>query len=319
MGFLSQELHGLQFLKSIGFLKGFVVMSTSQPIIIALPSGRIQDAIVDLLKGAGIGLNFGHDKRSLFPSSSPAECGFQFIVLRPQDATGMLERGDICAAFLGADMVEEYQVEKYGSVQLDTGLSTVKLAAAVPHDRLQAIKESLQRGETVRVATKYPRCTTNWAKSRDFAVDIFPVCGSVEAFTRLGYDMIVDVVDSGQTLAANSLEIIESIKDTSTCLAVGHACKDEARLQSLLYSLKAVLRARGRFLLDVNVESSKREAVLAVLEPEALSSVNEVPAANGSITFHLAVRRERLFDAIRRAREAGATGELVQPVLFLGD
>lgn len=291
-------------------------MSVAKPLTIALPTGRILDPVVELFRDAGIRLNFGHDKRSLTPSGGPE--GFRFLVLRPEDSAGLIERGIVDAAFIGADVYEELGAKKYAERLLDTGLSPVKLCAAAAQERLEEVRQALNEKQPLRAATKYPQCTKNWAVDRLHTLDTFPVRGSVEAFARLGFDFIVDVVDSGQTLTANSLSVLEEISTSTTCLFGTAAAAEDSRLSELLYSLESVLRARGRLLLDMNVSSSNRARVLDILSTEALESVNEVPAANGSSTLHLAVRRERLYEVIRRARAAGATNELVTPVLLLG-
>lgn len=293
---------------------------------IALTSGRIRDAVSGLLNKAGLELDFGPGGKSLRPRP---RCGEQieFAVVRSKDAATLLQQGTFDAAFLGADILAEVGAEAETKTLLDTGADRVKLVLAVRDvDRDETVRAlNGEQSRPFKIATKYPNLVRAWLGTQPQLrnVEIVPVEGSVEVFAHIIEGAIVDVAASGDTLRLNGLTPVLTLQDSST-LFVANRRRFEIptvrdALDFLAFSLRGVIEAGKRQTLSLNVALEKEKAVAAILETEAMRSVNRVPTASGSsVTLTIAVLAERKYAVLRAALAAGATDPVIQGIDFLG-
>lgn len=294
----------------------------SNQLHVALPDGRVLKSVANLLERGGIGLHFGHDELMLLPRVSGIERVI-FYVLRPRDAAELLRQEKLDAAFIGSDLLVEAGAVNDVTCLIDTQLHPVRLCFAAPHSSADAVQQAVTNKRAMTVATKYPVRVREWAESlRYSALTVFPVGGKVEAFAGRFTDAIVDIVDSGRTLAANGLKELETIGSSTTQFVCRNGIvpgSDKAALvERIRYSLEAVLRAQGRALLRINVDEAHRHDVEQILRPYALESVNRLEGTNGTSTLQIACGRDKLNALITAARAAGGSGEAVEPVEWLG-
>jgi len=226
---------------------------------LALPKGRMEQAVLALLADAGIRVTFG--RRGYRPSLSLA--GFETKILKPQNIVEMLHVGSRDIGFAGADWVAELSAELVEL--LDTGLDPVAVVAAAAPEFADG---GLERAPFV-VASEYQRLTRAWLERRGLRATFVHSYGATEVFPPEDADCIVDNMATGETLKANGLVTVDELMRSSTRLyahpsALEQPAKRE-RIETLVLLLRSVLDARERVMLEVNVSAECLEAVIEVL------------------------------------------------------
>ena len=204
---------------------------------IALPKGRLFDQSIGLLSRVGIRIadEPTNSRRLMFTDRDDK---YEFIQLKPVDIPVYVESGAIDAGVVGSDIIRELESDVYEPLDLQIGKCKLSLAAPV------GIELSFDRH--LSIATKYPRTSDRFFKSRGAHVQIVRIEGSVEIAPLLGLaDAIVDLVETGRTLHENGLRIIEDIAQVSAKIIVNRtAMKTKARrINTLLSKLDAVIYA----------------------------------------------------------------------------
>ncbi len=234
---------------------------TESPLLrLALPKGRMYDGVVRLLADAGIGIHIG--ARGYRPTLSLP--GVETKLLKPQNIAEMLEIGSRDVGFAGADWVSELNLDLVEL--LDTGLDPVRLVAAAPRELLVA---GVLPARHLVVASEYERISKAWIARLGLDARFVRSFGATEVFPPEDADCIVDNTATGATLVANDLEIVDELMRSSTRLyANARALEDPAKrsaIEDLVLVLRAVLEARRRVMIEVNVSAERLEAVCAAL------------------------------------------------------
>ena len=190
-----------------------------QMLNIALPKGRLGDEAYNVLSAAGYSCEgLEEDSRKLIFEN--AELGLRYFWAKPSDVG------------VGKDCLMEQAPDVYEL--LDLGIGNCKLAVA-------ARKGFVDDGRSVlRVATKYVNCTRAYYESVGRDIDIIKLNGSIELAPVLGLsDVIADIVQTGQTLKENGLEVIEDIEPISARLIANKANYEfkRERIQKLVNAL----------------------------------------------------------------------------------
>ncbi|MEW5975860.1 MAG: ATP phosphoribosyltransferase [Acidobacteriota bacterium] len=187
-------------------------------ITVALSKGRIFDESLALLKNAEIEIPVEDlNSRKLVVSDSGRR--FQFFMVKPVDVPTYVEYGVADVGIAGKDVLLESNSDVHQPLDLKIG--RCQLVVAGPK---KTARQDYRELSAVRIATKYPRVTTEHFTQRGVPVEIITLSGSVELAPVLGLsDRIVDLVSSGRTLAENGLEIIEPICEISSRLVVNRA------------------------------------------------------------------------------------------------
>jgi ATP phosphoribosyltransferase len=230
------------------------------PLRLALPKGRMQDEVFRLLADAGIRLRA--DARGYRPQVSVP--GIEAKLLKPQNIIEMLHAGTRDLGFAGADWVAELDGEL--TELLDTGFDPVRLVAAAPEDLL--VDGALPR-RPLRVASEYRRLTLAWIERRGLDAQFVRSYGATEVFPPEDADLIVDNTATGSTLDANRLTVVDELLRSSTRLfAHPRTLEDRgkrAKIEAIVMLLSAVLEARRRVMLEVNVTAESLERLAAML------------------------------------------------------
>ena len=165
---------------------------------IALPKGRLGEQVYGMFEKAGFDCpDILSDTRKLFFENK--EKGVRFFWVKPSDVAVYVGRGAADLGVAGSDVLLEHQPDVYEL--LDLGLGVCRMMVAAPKDFRD------NDDITLRVATKFPNIASRYyaGKSRD--IDIIELHGSIELAPLLGLsDVIVDIVETGNTLKANGLE-----------------------------------------------------------------------------------------------------------------
>lgn len=279
--------------------------STPSPVHLALPKGRLQKGIFDLLGEAGVRVHIG--ARGYRPSLSMP--GFETKLLKPQNVVEMLGAGSRDVGFAGADWVAEKDVELVEL--LDTGLDPVRLVAAAPSG---LIENGEPRPGPLRVASEYAALTRGWMERRGIEGSFLRTYGATEVFPPEDADVIVDNMATGLTLAANGLVVFDEVLRSSTRLYANQAALDDvdkrARIEDLTLLLKSVIEARGRAMIELNVSPQDLDSVVAVLPCMRQPTVSGLHGDSG-YAVRAAVLRSELPRLVPALKASGATDLVV--------
>lgn len=213
---------------------------------IGVPSkGRLSELAAQLLADAG--LSFRRSERSLFAKCKdmPVEITF----LRTDDIPVLTAEGAIDLGITGADLVAESGAELVH--RLDLGVGSCRLAMCVADD--SPVTDPRQLAGK-RIATSFPRITRRWLAERGVDAHFVELSGSVEVMIALGVaDAIVDLVETGSTLAANRLRVLDEIGRYETVLVQNRRIRDPALADRIVRRLEGIVIARSWSLLEYNV------------------------------------------------------------------
>jgi ATP phosphoribosyltransferase len=217
---------------------------------IGVPSkGRLAELAAQLLADAG--LSFRRTDRSLFArcKDMPIEVTF----LRTDDIPVLVAEGAIGLGITGADLVAESGAEVVH--RIDLGVGSCRLALCVPDD--SAIDDPRQLAGR-RVATSFPRITKEWLAERGVEAHLVALSGSVEVMIALGVaDAIVDLVETGSTLAANRLQVLDEIGRYETVLVQDPNISHPELADRIVRRLEGIVIARSWSLLEYNVPRAR--------------------------------------------------------------
>jgi ATP phosphoribosyltransferase len=206
----------------------------SSPLTVALPKGRVLRAVAPLLSRAGIDIgDLLADDRTLMRESLPA--GLRFLLLKPDDVPTYVEYGAADLGVCGRDVLMERTADLYQPLDLQVGVC--RMVVAGPKGRAAP-------AGVPRVATKYPRIAAEHFARRGVQADIVYVQGSVELAPIVGLaDLIVDLVETGVTLAQNGLEVIEDVARVSSVLVANRAAYKlrQEQMKPLVEALRKAL------------------------------------------------------------------------------
>ena len=275
---------------------------------LALPKGRMQDAVIVLLADAGIRVT--PTARGYRPAVSLPDC--EAKILKHQNIVEMLEFGSRDVGFAGADWVEELGVEVMEL--LDTGLDPVSVVAAAPRGLFDRLDEV---GRPLVIASEYETLTKAWIAQRGLDAEFVQSFGATEVFPPEDADVIVDNTATGSTLRANDLEIVDTVITSSTRLyaspqAMENAVKRE-RIEDLRLLLGSVLDARRRVMVEVSAPEDRLEEVVSLLPCMREATVAPL-FGNSGYAVKAAVLRDELPKIIPAIKAAGGSDVVVTSI-----
>lgn len=275
------------------------------PIHLAVPKGRIEAGVSALLSDAGIRLRSG--PRGYRPVTSVE--GFEVKLLKPQNIVEMLAAGSRDIGFAGADWVAEKSAELIEL--LDTGLDPVRVVAAAPESLLV---DGVLPVRHLVVASELERIAGQWIADRGLDATLVRSYGATEVFPPEDADVIVDISATGETLTANGLVVVDELMRSSTRLyasrnAVSSPAKKEA-IDGLVLSLRSVLEARTRAMVELNVAPEDVEQVIGVLPSMREPTIATLHGSSG-LAVKAAVPRSDLPGLIPLLKSRGATDIVV--------
>lgn len=179
-------------------------------ITIALAKGRLGKQADKILKKIGLGDSIDLDSRKLIFKDEKNK--IDYIYVKPSDVVTYVEKGVADLGIVGKDVILENDTDIYEI--LDLGFGKCKFSIA-------SIKGQniYKKDDTLKVATKYPEISKKYFKEKQQKIEIIKLNGSVELapLVKLS-DVIVDLVETGDTLKANGLEVIEDMFNISARL-----------------------------------------------------------------------------------------------------
>lgn len=208
-------------------------------LTIALAKGRLAKQTLALLEQTGITCEEMKDKETRKLIFTNEEAGLRFFLSKTSDVPTYVEYGAADIGVVGSDTILE-EGRKVLEV-LDLGLGRCDMCVAGP----ASARELLKKNQVIRVASKYPGIAKDYFYNRRHqTVEIIKLNGSVELAPIVGLsEVIVDIVETGSTLRANGLEVLEKICPLSTRVIVNEASMklERERITGLIKDLKKAL------------------------------------------------------------------------------
>lgn len=176
---------------------------SSELLTVAMPKGRIFEEAVGLLREAGYDLPPEFDDSRKLIIEAPAS-GMQFILAKPMDVPTYVEHGVADVGVAGKDVMIEEERDVYEVLDLKISACYMAVAALPSY--------SADRDVAPKVASKYPKLTSDYFREQGEQVEIIKLNGSIELAPIVGLaDRIVDIVSTGQTLKENGLVELETM------------------------------------------------------------------------------------------------------------
>jgi len=269
---------------------------------IGVPSkGRLSELAGDLLREAGI--SFRRQDRSLF--ARVRELPLEVTFLRTDDIPTLCAEGAIDLGITGSDLVAESAADVQTRLALGVGHCRLAVCVPAPSDMRTAADLNGKR-----IATSFPTVTRAFLAEHDATAHLVDLTGSVEVMIALGVaDAIVDLVDTGSTLAANNLRVLEEIGAYETVL-IQHATTPHGELcDRITRRLEGVVIARTYSLLEYNVPGAKLHQAEAITPGFNSPTVNQLEDENW-MSVRAMVRRKEVIEVMERLEALGATAIL---------
>ena len=280
---------------------------------IAVPKGSLQEATFNLLKKAG--WDFRADERSYNPSTDDPE--LEATMLRAQEIPRYVEAGVLDAGITGHDNVCECEVDVHEVCELIYSKSTTrpyKWVLAVPTGSPIKGPKDL---EGKRIATELVNVTKRYLEQHGVNAQVEFSWGATEVKVPDLVDAIVEGTETGSTLKAHGLTIIDTLlASTARLIANKQSWKDEwkrHKIESMALLLQAALTAEGLVGLKMNVPCDKLDSVLAELP--ALKNPTLSPLADQKwVAAEIIVEENKVRELIPKLKRAGASGIVEYPL-----
>jgi len=272
---------------------------------LGVPSkGRLRDECLGLLSAAGFPTGMLHGAGSI-----AAVEGLALIEMRPRDAAAALAAGQLDAAFLATDIVAEHGVEQLPTLAL--GFSRSELVVASRDDDG---RRGIADLEGAVVATHLPEVTTRFFAEKGVGVRVVAMGGSLEGVCVAGLaDAIVDLRETGTSLAMNRLRVLEVLRRCEALLVRRAALDEEedrrqAALDDLVLRLEAVLTARRHRYVMLHVPPARLDDLRRVFPGLASPTVLPLTGRDDLVAVHFVVGQTELWARLGDLRALGATG-----------
>jgi len=265
---------------------------------IGIPSkGRLAEISMQLLLEAG--LRFRRQDRSLF--ARVKEMPIDITFLRTDDIPVLCAEGAIDQGITGGDLVAESGASL--EQRLALGMGSCRLAVCVPESgKLEHPKDLAG----CRIATSFPHVTEEYLAKHGAEAHIVELTGSVEVMITLGIaDAIVDLVETGSTLAANRLRILDEIGSYETVLVQNPETKHTAMADRVVRRLEGVVIARAYSMLDYNIPAEKLAEAERITPGYNSPTVNRLEDQNW-YSVRAMVRRGDVIGIMEQLEQLGA-------------
>ncbi len=280
---------------------------------IVLPKGSLQETTFKLFKNAGYTIKLL--ERSYVPAIDDPE--LEGLVIRAQEMARYVEDGILDMGITGYDWVLEQDAKVIELVRLrygKVGFRGVKWVVAVPSDSTIKTLEDL-KGK--KIATELVGYTKRFLKKKGIDATVEFSWGATEVKPPLLADAIIEVTETGASLRANNLRIIDTILESETVLIANRsAWKDEwkrRKMESMTMLLKGALLAEEKVGLKMNVPRTKLDKVTKILSSLHTPTISNLSDENWA-AIEVIIDQKTVRDIIPNLRRAGAQGIVEYPL-----
>src|SRR5258707_2552124 len=288
-------------------------MSETKKLKLGIPKGSLQDATIALFERAG--WRIFANGRSYFPAIDDDE--IECMVVRAQEMARYVEHGALDAGLTGNDWVLENETD----VEYITSLTyskqsrqKVKWVLAVPEDSPFQKPEDLT-GKII--ATELVEFTKRYFASKNIPVKVEFSWGATEVKPPTLADAIVEVTETGSSLRANRLRIVDTVMESNTQLIANKTALADAwkrtKIENLALLLKAAIEAQGRVGPMLNVRRADLDGVLALLPALQRPTISALSDADW-VAGNTIIEERTVRDLIPRLKSARAQAIVEDPL-----
>ena len=285
---------------------------TDDKLVLGIPKGSLQTSTLDLFQRAGYDIHVS--SRSYFPTVDDEKLGA--IMFRAQEMSRYVEDGVVDVGLTGSDWVLENGsdvIEVAELIYAKQSLKPVRWVLAVPQEGPVETVEDLDGGI---VATELINVTRKYFADKGLDVKVEFSWGATEVKARL-LDGIVDVTETGSSLRANKLRVIDTILTSSTRViantdAMAIEWKRE-KIEDLVMLLQGAIAAREKVGLKLNILRAQLEAVSAILPSEHSPTISPLGDPDW-VAVEVIVEERIERELVPQLKRAGATGLITYPL-----
>lgn len=280
---------------------------------LGIPKGSLEESTIKLFNKTGIHITKG--SRSYYPTCDDPE--LDLIVMRPQEIPRYVEQGIIDAGITGQDWVAENEADVVEVTELRYSKASrqkCKWVLAVPED------SAFQKAEDLngkRVATELVGTTKRFFENRGVDVHVEFSWGATEVKPPRLADAIVDITETGSSLRANRLRIIDTLLETCTVIVANKNSwadgEKRDKLENLKMLLLGTLEAENYVGLKCNIEEGKLDQVIKVLPALNKPTVSKL-SDGGWFAVETILPFKETKVVIPQLKRAGASGIIEYPV-----
>ena len=284
-----------------------------EKLMLGIPKGSLEDATVDLFNKAGFKIQIS--SRSYYPSIDDPE--IECLLIRAQEMSRYVEEGIIDCGLTGYDWIRENDSDVYEAAELvygKVGTSPLRWVLAVPNDSpIRSVRDL----EGKRIATEAVGMTNRYLAENGVHANVEFSWGATEVKPPRLADAIVEITETGSSLKANNLRIVDTLCISTTRFIANHeAMKSEFKrhkIENLAMLLKGVMLAKGKCGLMLNARKADLDAILKLLpalEKPTVSPLSDPEwVALNTIVSEVAAR-----ELIPELKRAGAQGIVEFPL-----
>ena len=288
-------------------------MSKKKKLKFGLPKGSLQDATVEKLAKAG--WNVQVSSRSYIPYVDDEE--LEIRTIRAQEMSVYVERGYLDCGITGRDWIDENnsKVHEVGEFLFSKATRRpARWVLAVPeHSKIKSVKDL--KGK--RIATEVVGMTKRWLKKNGVKAEVEFSWGATEVKAHELVDAIVEVTETGSSLRANKLRIVEELmSSTPRLISNRDSWKDQwkrQKIETMAMLLRGALDAEVKVGLKLNIEEKNLKKILKQLPALRNPTVNEL-SQSGWVAVETIIDEHVARDIIPKLKSAGAEGIIEYPL-----
>ena len=285
----------------------------SNVLNLGIPSGSLQNACADLFEQAGYRISF--PSRSYYPEIDDPE--IDCLLVRAQEMARYVEQGVLDAGITGHDWVLETgaDVEELGEfVFSKVSRRPSRWVLCVPND---SPVESVKDLEGKRIATEVVNLTRSYLARHGVTANVEFSWGATEVKPPRLADAIVEITETGSSLRANNLRIVEEVlTSTPRLIANRGACRDpwkKTKLDNISLMLASCLAAEGQVGLMMNVRNEDLDAVTAILPALQNPTISHLSDPDW-VAISTIIEETLVRVIVPELKKAGATGIVEYPI-----
>lgn len=279
---------------------------------IGLPKGSLQESTFDLFRRAGFEVRVS--SRSYFPTIDDPQ--LEAVLFRAQEMSRYVEDGVVDVGLTGKDWICENGSDVVEVCELTYSKATSKPASwvlAVPNESKVTKVEDLAGGI---IATELVNVSREYFARKNVDVKIEFSWGATEVKARI-LDGIVEITETGSSIKANNLRIIDTIMTSTTrMIANKEAWKDDSKrekIESLALLLRGAIEGRAKVGLKMNLPVGKLDAAIGLLPAEKSPTVNQL-ADKEFVALEIILEERSARDLVPKLKKIGASGIFTYPL-----
>ena len=292
----------------------FATHSSKSPVLkLGIPKGSLENATIDLFRRAGFQITV--NSRSYFPAID--DPNIECMLIRAQEMARYVEDGVLDAGLTGQDWIAESEADVQSVADLvyaKQSFGRVRWVLAVPeYSTVQSVRDL----EGKVIATELVQTTNRYLAKNGVSAKVEFSWGATEVKPPILADAIVEVTETGSSLRANNLRIVETVIESNTVfIANNESWKNGAKRNQLLdikMLLEGAINAMGKVGLMLNIEKQNLQAIIDLLPALKTPTISNLTDENW-LALNTILDESTVRTIIPRLKAAGASGIVEYPL-----